>query len=419
MADRTSMAKTNPVFKTAIGATGMIAAGGDEVAVAYIKAMSIDYPFPIPLKTGQEAMEFAGSKHLVLEKALVVGYRYQTMNRHVLASGCKNNLDLACGYTPRATFMAAHGINYVGGDLPIVVDTMSKLSAPYLADAKTTATYRAVDVTNPALMREAASLLDGEVCITMEGLVGYLQDHEKRLLFEGVRDVLAEHGGCCMLMDFNQDKLDVAAARALGTSEEEAVGVTRAGAAELSDTANMSLSFADAAGMQAFLAECGLASEVVTFDAPDAEVPAERLMSDEQRATFREAAQAIQMVVVRADASATAAAAPASATATMESGKGSSSLSLSADGTLGVELHGRIDTVSAPDLLKAYEDIAANGNVMSIDIDAADLDYISSAGLRVLMVMLKAVGVGNLHIHHTNETVRKILATTGFSDMVE
>ena len=49
--------------------------------------------------------------------------------------------------------------------------------------------------------------------------------------------------------------------------------------------------------------------------------------------------------------------------------------------------------------------------------DCADLKYISSAGLRVLLIIKKSLPGNELILHNVNEPIMEILDTTGFSDL--
>ena len=57
-------------------------------------------------------------------------------------------------------------------------------------------------------------------------------------------------------------------------------------------------------------------------------------------------------------------------------------------------------------------------NKETIEIDMKNLDYIASAGLRVLMIMKKK-HKGNVKITNCSENVKDIFEITGFSDMFE
>ena len=87
-------------------------------------------------------------------------------------------------------------------------------------------------------------------------------------------------------------------------------------------------------------------------------------------------------------------------------------------GVMTVALEGRVDSMTAPAFLAAYEQAAAAEKPEKIVVDASALEYISSAGLRVLLIMIKTVGSGNLAVTGQNETVQAIFEQTGFADMI-
>ena len=82
-----------------------------------------------------------------------------------------------------------------------------------------------------------------------------------------------------------------------------------------------------------------------------------------------------------------------------------------------IALEGRLDTVTSPDLdaeLKALE-----GKIDSLTLDLANLSYISSAGLRVLLNAHKSLmNKGGLKLIHAGELVREVFDVTGFSDIL-
>ena len=86
------------------------------------------------------------------------------------------------------------------------------------------------------------------------------------------------------------------------------------------------------------------------------------------------------------------------------------------DGTLSLVLAGRLDTITAPSLLSFFERTKAGQSVDAVDVDCGRLDYISSAGLRVLLIMHKACK-GGVSLHGENEVVSEILSQTGFDSI--
>jgi len=84
---------------------------------------------------------------------------------------------------------------------------------------------------------------------------------------------------------------------------------------------------------------------------------------------------------------------------------------------LTVSLTGRLDTTTAPELEKELK--ASLDGVTTLVIDMTALDYISSAGLRVLLSAQKAMNKqGEMKVVHVNETIMEIFEVTGFSDIL-
>ena len=85
--------------------------------------------------------------------------------------------------------------------------------------------------------------------------------------------------------------------------------------------------------------------------------------------------------------------------------------------TLNVVLEGRLDTTTAPQLeaeLKSSMD-----GITELDLDFDRLEYLSSAGLRVLLVAQKVMNKqGKMVIRHVNETIHEVFEVTGFIDIL-
>jgi anti-anti-sigma factor len=83
------------------------------------------------------------------------------------------------------------------------------------------------------------------------------------------------------------------------------------------------------------------------------------------------------------------------------------------NGVFDVSIQGRMDTITAPELLKQFQD-AGNG-FKGIHVDVSRMAYVSSAGLRVLLMMYKSLeNKDNFEMTGVSEAVREILETTGF-----
>lgn len=82
-----------------------------------------------------------------------------------------------------------------------------------------------------------------------------------------------------------------------------------------------------------------------------------------------------------------------------------------------LSLSGRLDTGTAPQLEKELSELLPNLDTLTLDL--AHLDYISSAGLRVILRTQKALTPkGGLTIAHVPEAVQEVFDITGFSDFL-
>ena len=80
-------------------------------------------------------------------------------------------------------------------------------------------------------------------------------------------------------------------------------------------------------------------------------------------------------------------------------------------------LSGRLDTITSPALENALKDVLPDLEELVLDFEG--LDYISSAGLRVLLSAQKIMSKqGGMRIIHVNETIMEIFTVTGFTDIL-
>ena len=87
------------------------------------------------------------------------------------------------------------------------------------------------------------------------------------------------------------------------------------------------------------------------------------------------------------------------------------------DARLTVTLEGRLDTTTAPDLEKNLQESIQS--VEELVMNFEKLDYISSAGLRVLLSAQKIMNKqGGMKLCHVNENIMEIMEVTGFVDIL-
>ncbi|MBE5830241.1 MAG: STAS domain-containing protein [Butyrivibrio sp.] len=88
-----------------------------------------------------------------------------------------------------------------------------------------------------------------------------------------------------------------------------------------------------------------------------------------------------------------------------------------ADKNLVISLEGRLDTMTAPDLESQLQ--ASLAGVEHLSFDLAKLEYISSAGLRVLLSAQKTMNKqGDMVVKNATEEVKEIFEVTGFTDIL-
>lgn len=84
---------------------------------------------------------------------------------------------------------------------------------------------------------------------------------------------------------------------------------------------------------------------------------------------------------------------------------------------LTLKLGGRLDTTTAPELEAVVDTDLAGVQELIFDLEA--LEYISSAGLRVILKSQKLMNTqGSMKLVHVNETIMEVFDITGFVDIL-
>lgn len=84
---------------------------------------------------------------------------------------------------------------------------------------------------------------------------------------------------------------------------------------------------------------------------------------------------------------------------------------------LHISLEGRLDTTTAPQLEAELKQSMDGVTMLELDFDK--LEYLSSAGLRVILAAQKTMNKhGKMIIRHVNETIMEVFEVTGFIDIL-
>lgn len=87
------------------------------------------------------------------------------------------------------------------------------------------------------------------------------------------------------------------------------------------------------------------------------------------------------------------------------------------NGKVVLGISGRLDTTTAPELEKEMENLLSE--VKELVFDMSELEYISSAGLRVLLKAQKIMNAqGSMKVTNINESIMEVFEITGFLDIL-
>jgi len=88
------------------------------------------------------------------------------------------------------------------------------------------------------------------------------------------------------------------------------------------------------------------------------------------------------------------------------------------EGKLSLAVMGRLETVTAPQL--ESEITSLSESVLDLTLDFSALEYVSSAGLRVILMAQKKMAArkGRMTLAHVNAAVKKVFDITGFSSIL-
>ena len=392
----------------------MLAGAGNEDAKRVIAALGTQNELI------QNSQKENGQKLLMPEsevKALMAGTslaleaRYEALSCYVQKENCKALLDVACGYTPRSLYCDRAGIDYVGVDVPVVVEELLGF-ASQAGIGNAHPAYVGGDATNAASLMAAAGFLKGKLLISCEGLTQYLSADEFTQFIGGIREILIRHGGAWVTSDFGVDYEAYATANMVSPDAVRLYNEARRQATSASNIYNEGVAFWDAGKKQAFLEAHGMIVEKLPFWSEDEHLTLLDGMPDAWKENIKRLLKSSSLWRMTVDMN-------FENKPGIQGAKEVDNLNITYsayDDTLLCIVSGRVDTISAPALLEVFEN--HYGGITRVRIDAEKLEYISSAGLRVLLMAVKKLGQGSVTVVNASESVKEIFETTGFDQMI-
>ncbi len=404
----------NPVFNTAKSCLQLNAAAGDEDAKMLLDKLGFG-TFATTAEKKVVSDEMAEKvKKLFPAYAILIETRFQTMNRLTESMADRTVVDLPCGYTSRGIRMFRQERTYFGFDLPAVVDDIASATEAIIGK-NASITYSGADATNYDSLEGAFTDNDRNFLITTEGLLMYFGQSELEEVFSNIHRLLQKHGGSWVITDrayFLYDKEVVAAALnndpQLTAMYKSTTNRAAAAAADVKFNDNVFFD-PDDKKVRAFIEKMGFKlNEICMADYLPEQIGSLKNSPDTVDAV-REVFK--KMMFWELTMSENADIEPIEQNLPFEI------KSDVKDGTLEISIQGRMDTITAPELLHKFQN--AGSDIRAIHLDISRMPYISSAGLRVFLMMCKSLeNKDNFKISGMSSRVLEIFETTGFDQLL-
>ena len=400
--------KTNPVFNTAKMTLFQLARQGNPHAAGISEKLGLT-------EDTQKSQSFSMSPEEELTFRIILETRYHMMGSLAQNSGLPVFVDLPCGYTPRAIETAERSVSYIGLDLPPVISEIGGIIPQMVSSEKQSLIrFSPVDATNGESLKNALEDVKEPICINTEGLLMYFNDAEIHSFLENIKKLLDIHGGCWHTADFEimSEHIRIQSAIQPGDGNHDTVQILNEKADVITTQNSLMVRYGhekeDIEKVKAILSEHGLKAERIRIGDYMADTKAFSSLTPEQGSAVQKAVEDVAFWRV-----------VSTGLAENKAGENHHFMIHTelTEGVLGIRLTGRLDSLTAPQLLAEYEDKSALGGIRKVQIDCHALDYISSAGLRVLLIMQKGCKEG-VSLTGMNDLVSDILSQTGFCDIL-
>ena len=307
-------------------------------------------------------------------------------------TGYNTIIDLPCGYTPRGINISCKGKKYFGLDLPATIDEFSPVIKPLIPeDKKCLVNYYGIDATNYTLC-------------------------------DNIFKILKKNGGCWITADiesafqyimtvqsfYKDNFMEVMKKKSAKVAKKADVEIGK-NSLIISPDKNAQENIKKA---MMFLAKHGLKAERLNIaDYMPEEINSFSKISKEQ-------AEELKLKLKNC--------AYWKITIIDNNKPGDDNLdnnkfdikSETDDEKLKLNITGRIDTLTAPHILELFEKIKSEKNIKATEINCENLEYISSAGLRVFKIMQNESKEG-LTLINVNSKVLEILKESKFDEFIK
>ncbi len=246
----------------------------------------------------------------------------------------------------------------------------------------------------------------------MDGLVGFFNDPELDTFTANMHRLLCEFGGIWTTPDpYVNNIISTVFSVILGNSGVDVIKTMTEGSSRVANTNSTKNAMSNGNPDDAinYLKKHGFDVELVNY-ADKLPIMLSLGGDTEAMERLRKAYADIPQLVIKARKS--------DAAKPEKSESGAFSVDISVSGNeLKCAISGRLDTITAPELLQKFND-AGKDSVTAITVDLEDTEYISSAGLRVMLIMYKSLkDNGVFSVINYSSALKEIFDVTGFSDI--
>ena len=339
--------------------------------------------------------------------------RFDINNSAALKSGKQTIIDLPCGYTTRCFKVADNGQKYYGFDLPIVIDEIKDWTSKIMTEEqKSLISFNAVDATNYNSLRNALKDVKGEICIITEGLLSYFSDSELISMCQAIYKLLAEFGGCWITADGSEMYLmyPLVLSVVYQGDKEKVLSIMKELSSSMANVNAFTNTFSanKFAKAKEFLEKQGF---IIKEESISKYMDKLKCVPEDKEAILRETLGSKiniwTMTIDKKDEK-------------FENNEEKIEFKLETkleENIFKIDIKGRLDTLTAPELLQKFKE---NKNIKNIKINANEMAFISSAGIRVFRMMIKELENKDLfEINGANESVKKILIENGFESNIK
>lgn len=406
MNEQELLRSVNPSYTTGKGCLAMLLGTGDPDAAGLVKTIDLS-----ELQNNDLMPENETTKEIV--KAYMVGQdaRYHVWNRIAEESGCDVIIDLPCGYLPHGLAVARMGKTYYGFDLPVVINEIEPAISEVcktqnLANDKIH--YCSVDATNYESMKRALEGIKGKICIITDGMLGLFNKSECDAVIKAVRRLLEDFSGEWYTSDVMGIELMALSYEAVMQKDPQIVRqAVASGSAAASDIDNSENPFVawEYDRLKRYMEEQGFIVEAFPYSE---KLPVLRSADSQMMERLRESySKMVEWRLVPGE----------EAQKALDQDLPFEVKSSLQDGVFSVSIQGRMDTITAPELLKQFRE--AEDGIEKITVDVSRMAYVSSAGLRVFLIMCKKLKEKDqFELTGVRREVREILETTGFDQFL-